>query len=97
MSALALFSTPAEVDVREVMVTDPISVTDDTDQEIVGQLFREHGLFAVPVVDNVGRMKGVVTVDDIVGVLERRCPSLCVLPSWTLPVRRRPSSRHWWT
>jgi magnesium transporter len=40
------------------------------DQELVGQLFREHGLVAVPVVDSTGRMKGVVTVDDIVHVLD---------------------------
>jgi len=67
---LALFSSPAERTVREVMTSDPVSVTEDTDQEVVGQLFREHGLLAVPVVDDVGRMKGVVTVDDIVEVLD---------------------------
>ena len=52
------------------MRTNPVAVTDDTDQERVGQLFREHGLFVVPVVDHAGRMKGVVTVDDIVAVLD---------------------------
>ena len=68
--ALALFSSPAEVTIREVMNPAPITVTDDTDQELVSQLFREHGLLAVPVVDNGGRMKGVVTIDDIVDVLD---------------------------
>jgi magnesium transporter len=67
---LALLSSSAGQTVRDLMATDPIAVTDDTDQEFVGQLFREHGLFAVPVVDSVGRMKGVVTVDDIVDVLD---------------------------
>ncbi len=67
---LELFSSPAEQTVRDVMKTDPVAVTDDTDQERVSQLFREHGLFAVPVVDHAGRMKGVVTVDDIVEVLD---------------------------
>lgn len=65
-----LFSSPAEQTIRDLMKTRPVSVTDDTDQERVGQLFREHGLFAVPVVDTAGRMKGVVTVDDIVQVLD---------------------------
>jgi magnesium transporter len=67
---LELLASPAEQTVRDVMKTDPVAVTDDTDQERVGQLFREHGLFAVPVVDGAGRMKGVVTVDDIVEVLD---------------------------
>ncbi|HQZ38329.1 MAG TPA: magnesium transporter [Vicinamibacterales bacterium] len=67
---LTLFSSPAERTARDVMTTDPIVVADDTDQELVGRLFREHGLFAVPVLDSAGRMKGIVTVDDIVDVLD---------------------------
>lgn len=67
---LELFSSPADQTVRAIMRVDPVAVTDDTDQERVGHLFREHGLFAVPVVDHSGRMKGVVTVDDIVAVLD---------------------------
>ena len=67
---LALFSSAAGQTVRDVMSADAVAVTDDTDQELVGQLFREHGLFAVPVLDKAGRMKGVVTVDDIVDVLD---------------------------
>lgn len=67
---LTLFSSPAEETIGALMKADPVAVTDDTDQELVGQLFREHGLFAVPVVDTAGRMKGVVTVDDIVDVLD---------------------------
>src|SRR5688500_4405728 len=67
---LALFSSRAGQTVRDVMTANAVAVTDDTDQEFVGQLFREHGLFAVPVVDSAGRMKGVVTVDDIVDVLD---------------------------
>jgi len=65
-----LFSSPAGKTIRDLMKTSPVAVTDDTDQEVVGQLFREHGLFAVPVVDDAGRMKGVVTVDDIVHVID---------------------------
>ena len=35
-----------------------------------GRLFAEHGLLAIPVVDADGRMKGIVTVDDIVDVVQ---------------------------
>jgi magnesium transporter len=67
---LALFASRADQTVRDVMDTQPVVVADDTDQELVSQLFRKHGLFAVPVVDSAGRMKGVVTVDDVVDVLD---------------------------
>jgi magnesium transporter len=39
------------------------------DQEELGRLFAQHDLQAIPVVDADGRMKGIVTVDDIVDVL----------------------------
>jgi magnesium transporter len=40
------------------------------DQETVSRLFAEENLLAVPVVDADGIMKGIVTVDDIVDVVE---------------------------
>jgi magnesium transporter len=70
VAPLALFSFPAEQTIRDVMITKPVVVADDTDQELVSQLFRKHGLFAVPVIDSAGHMKGVVTVDDVVDVLD---------------------------
>lgn len=66
---LDLFPSPANRLIQDLMTKNPITVPEDTDQEIVSQIFREHHLLAVPVVDKSGRMKGVVTVDDIVDVL----------------------------
>ena len=51
------------------MKTDVRTVDADADQEVVARLFRETGLMAIPVVDAEKRMKGVVTVDDIVEVV----------------------------
>ena len=65
-----IFGAPPETLVRDVMRTDVISVTEDTDQEEVSRLFARHSLNAVPVVDSAGRMKGIVTVDDIVDVVQ---------------------------
>jgi magnesium transporter len=65
-----LFAAPPETLVRELMHTDFITVTDETDQEAVAQLLAEEGLLAIPVVDADGRMKGVVTADDVVGVVQ---------------------------
>jgi magnesium transporter len=55
--------------VSELMKTDVRTVDADADQEVVASLFRETGLMAIPVVDAEKRMKGVVTVDDIVEVV----------------------------
>jgi magnesium transporter len=55
--------------VRDVMVTDLITVLDEMDQEKVSRRFAEADLMALPVIDAEGRMKGIVTADDIVDVV----------------------------
>lgn len=65
-----LFAAPAEKTVRDVMQTEPITVAEDLDQESVSKLIAQHDLMAVPVVDAEGRMKRIITVDDIVDVVE---------------------------
>jgi magnesium transporter len=65
-----LFAARPERTVREVMRRDVISVRDDMDQEEVSRIFAEHDLAAIPVVDIDGRVKGIVTVDDIVDVVQ---------------------------
>ncbi len=65
-----LFAAPPDRRVRDVMQTDVVSVNEDMDQEAVSRVFADHDLTAIPVVDAKGRMKGIVTVDDIVDVVE---------------------------
>ena len=55
--------------VREVMKTGVLTVGEELDQESVSRVFRRSGLIAIPVVDAQQRMKGVVTVDDVVEVV----------------------------
>lgn len=62
-------ATPAKR-VREVMSTDIVTAHEEMDQEAVSRLFSEYGLMAIPVVDAQGKMKGIVTVDDIVQVVQ---------------------------
>src|SRR3989442_15459936 len=52
------------------MHTDILSIPAEADQEGVAHVFAEHSLVAAPVVDAAGRMKGVVTADDVVAVVE---------------------------
>jgi magnesium transporter len=65
-----LFAADPKKVVAEIMETDVVRVSDETDQETVSRIFAEHDLTAVPVVDSEGKMKGIVTVDDIVDVVQ---------------------------
>ncbi len=65
-----LFAAAPTKTVADIMSRDLITVTAETDQEAVSHVFAQHDLLAVPVVDADGRMKGIVTVDDIVDVVE---------------------------
>ena len=53
----------------DVMETDPTKVTDDMDQESVALIFAREDHFALPVVDADNVMKGIITIDDIVDVV----------------------------
>ena len=65
-----LFAADPKVTVAEVMETEIVRVTDEMDQETVSRVFAEHDLNVIPVVDKDGKMKGIVTVDDIVDVVQ---------------------------
>ncbi len=65
-----LFAAEPKKLVSEIMETDVVRVQEDMDQETVSRLFAEHDLNVIPVVDLQGRMKGIVTVDDIVDVVQ---------------------------
>jgi magnesium transporter len=64
-----LFDAAPGQRVRDTMRTGIVTVTDQTPQGEVGQLFRLSGLLALPVVDGEGRMQGIITADDIVHVV----------------------------
>jgi magnesium transporter len=53
-----------------MMHTDVLFVRADQDQESVSRVFSDNGLVAVPVVDAEGRVQGIVTIDDIVDVVQ---------------------------
>lgn len=56
--------------IEEIMIRDVISARVDMDQEEVAQLFSRYDLLALPVLDAEERLVGIVTVDDVVDVLE---------------------------
>lgn len=64
-----MFTSAPTMTLEKVMTTEIISVKPETDQEEVAQLLSRYDLLAIPVLDDLGRMLGIVTIDDIVDVL----------------------------
>jgi magnesium transporter len=65
-----LLSSAPDKRVRDIMRTDVVTAPEDMDQEALSRLFQQHDFLAVPVVDAENRIKGIVTVDDIVDVVQ---------------------------
>src|SRR5213079_2337593 len=65
-----LFSAPPEKTVRDIMRTDVVTAPVEMDQEALSRLFAETDFLAIPVVDAERHVKGIVTVDDIVDVVQ---------------------------
>lgn len=69
VSLRELFAATPEKLVRDVMATDVVKADAMMDQEALAKLFARHDLVAIPIVDAENRMKGIVTIDDIVDVV----------------------------
>ena len=61
---------PDDVLIESLMNPQFISVTTTDDQELVADTVRKYDLISIPVVDREKRMVGIITVDDIVDVIE---------------------------
>lgn len=66
-----LFSLPAEQTVGESMTATPPSVHPEEDQEQIALLAIRHAVAAVPVVDDAGRLLGVVPPQALIAILRR--------------------------
>lgn len=53
------------------MTRDVVSVHTDTDQEEVARTIQRYDILALPVVDSEERLVGIVTVDDVIDILEQ--------------------------
>ena len=56
--------------IGDIMNTNVISIGTMTDQEEAARMFQKYGFTAMPVVDNETRMVGIITIDDVVDILE---------------------------
>jgi len=57
--------------IEDIMNTDVIYVNTHDDQETVANVFKKYGFLALPVVDREHRLTGIITVDDIMDVMEQ--------------------------
>ena len=64
-----LLATDDEMKLTDIMLTNIISVTTQTDQETVARMLSKYNFLAMPVVDGENRMVGIVTFDDAMDVL----------------------------
>ncbi|MCQ2500929.1 MAG: magnesium transporter [Lachnospiraceae bacterium] len=66
----ALIMADPETTMQEIMEENVISVSTMEDQETVAHQFSKYNLIAMPVVDKEDRLVGIVTVDDVLDVME---------------------------
>ena len=57
--------------IEDLMERNVIFASTTEDQESVSEKFADYDLMALPVVDNEGRLVGIVTVDDVMDVMEQ--------------------------
>ena len=68
--------------VEELMEEDVISISTLDDQEEAANLFRKYNFISLPVVDGENRLVGIITVDDIVDVIdEETTEEMCIRDS----------------
>lgn len=70
VSLRQLLLVPSKTPLRDVMTTDVIAAQADEDREEVARKVARYNLLAIPVVDDLGKMLGIITVDDIIDIIK---------------------------
>ena len=56
--------------VSDIMIEDFMFVNTLTDQEEVAKMFQDYDLTSVPVVDSENKLVGIITIDDVIDIME---------------------------
>jgi magnesium transporter len=70
VSVKALLLASPDTAIDAIMDTNIVFVRTADDRETAANLFKRYDLLALPVVDREGRLVGIITIDDIVDVIE---------------------------
>lgn len=65
-----ILRTPRDIQVADVMAREQTLIPVDMDQEEVALKFQKYALISAAVVDDSGRLVGMITVDDIVHIIQ---------------------------
>ncbi|HIE09840.1 MAG TPA: magnesium transporter [Armatimonadetes bacterium] len=99
LSLRELILAPGGAKLGEIMRRDVVAVRVDQDQEEVAKVVAENDLLAVPVVDQGGRLVGIVTADDVMDILTEEAfedlakfagAEVGLAPLWSAVLRRVP-------
>ena len=71
LSLKELILNKEETLVSSIMMTNVIKVSTYEDQEIVAQMFKTYDLLSMPVVDKENRLVGIITIDDIIDIIDQ--------------------------
>ncbi len=85
VSLRLIVTSPKETRIEDLMYEDVITVTTTDDQEEVAHKFQKYGFTALPVVDNTNRLVGIITVDDIMWIIEREATEDFQIMAGTTP------------
>ena len=70
LSLKDLLTTSTKTAIKDVLIKKVDSVTVNEDDEEVARIMQKYDLEAIPVVDEIGRLVGRITIDDIVDVIK---------------------------
>lgn len=70
ISLRELIVSPPNKSIDAIMNENLITVTTDDDQEDVAKIVAKYDLLAVPVIDNAGVLRGIITIDDVLDIIE---------------------------
>ncbi len=71
LSLRDLVTADPQAQIGDVMTREVVNTTTDTNQEEVARAIQRYDFLALPVVDKENRLVGIVTVDDLIDVLEQ--------------------------
>ncbi|MDY7022050.1 MAG: magnesium transporter [Cyanobacteriota bacterium] len=71
LSLRDLVTAQLDQTIGEILNRDLVCIQTDTDQEEVARIIQRYDFLAVPVVDSEQRLVGIVTIDDVLDILEQ--------------------------
>jgi magnesium transporter len=97
-----ILRTPRTTPVSEIMHRDQTLIPVDMDQEDVALRFQKYALVSAAVVDEAGRLVGMITVDDVVHIIQEEAGEDVLLLSQAgdsdinAPLTETIRTRMWW-